>query len=480
MATTRSSLPLKIVLKIGCSNFRFHPVRFVATVLLLVLSFVFLTVSFCVVFHNNYKDVAQAVLASDKLYAKGYKIQKHLPDYMEVSSFFGTLFNVDFRQEKQLRITYDDLDTFNLKENTYMVRIPAAIPSLREAVPVASGEEIAEFFRKDKSGKCFSNPNGFVWMTQEAFDYYGYELVGQLPTNATEVAISSCFANYIIQFGIREGGRLEGEGLKLNSREEILGKKLCVYIEEDDRASIGRKYSESDYRTIVGVVDTHCDKACFEQHGETRKQTAPYDTHEKIFVSRDFTTEYHYVCAKFTTDKKELAKLIEFSYFETSEGVLYKFDNEIVNAYDASRTIVQDVIKPAGLYLGAIFLVVAIILLVNLVTVSIGRQTKQVGILMSMGASLRQLKKIYLSGIMVLCLIVFVLTLLFSFVGMEVANVYLSNYFNLPFGVLNLDIFAILCVAVLLFGATSLCALTVLKKLNKISPTVVINRGQVR
>ena len=43
-----------------------------------------------------------------------------------------------------------------------------------------------------------------------------------------------------------------------------------------------------------------------------------------------------------------------------------------------------------------------------------------------------------------------------------------------------LDIFAILCVAVLLFGATSLCALTVLKKLNKISPTVVINRGQVR
>ena len=49
-------LPVKAALKIGCSSFRYRPIRFVVTVLLSVCAFAFLGVSLNIAL-NRYADV---------------------------------------------------------------------------------------------------------------------------------------------------------------------------------------------------------------------------------------------------------------------------------------------------------------------------------------------------------------------------------------------------------------------------------------
>ena len=121
-------LPMKMALKIGCSNFRYHPIRLVATILLSVIAFTFLGVSLNIGF-NGFQDVVFNSMQSNQL--KHSIVNKYHKDNVVIPIKENEKKNIERQFGKSLGVICVSIDiNMRLRVRVRIVIIPLFLMDL--------------------------------------------------------------------------------------------------------------------------------------------------------------------------------------------------------------------------------------------------------------------------------------------------------------------------------------------------------------
>ncbi len=461
----KPKMPLKAAIKIGCSNFKHHPVRLAWTILLAVIAFTFLGVSLTLSQYDRVRTFADVIHSSG---AQTALIYKELSYYDEnvINQSLDQFLGMGSKVKKYVHLTGEDLKLISshkagvslLEYNTGR----SQITSFQDSI-VASSED-RESAQQQTDKHIAISAFGFMVLTEADCAGLGYTVTGRLPENSSEIAISECLVNTFMIAGIEE----DGEVYSISSAEDIIGHKLPINKIISDNSWSG----DTDDKTITGVVYTGC----------TREEAINHDSkpsfHDKLYISSDYFDGYTRIVSTLPEEYGDIYDLAEFVLNYADGDYSYKFSiEEIGRLYSASDMALM--LKNLCLYLSAIFFVFATLLIINLVSVSVRRQMKEIGILKSLGADFKNLCKIYGGSILILGSIISVITLIATTVGVHYVNV----YFNSAAGVVNIIKYsAVACISLvaIILAVSVMASIVPLIKLKKRSPSSIISQGQLR
>ena len=461
----KPKMPLKAAVKIGCSNFKHHPIRLVWTILLAVIAFTFLGVSLTLSQYDRVRTFADVIHSSG---AQTALIYKELSYYDEnvINQSLDQFLGMGSKVKKYVHLTEEDLQLISshkagvslLEYNTGR----SQITSFQDSI-VASSED-RESAQQQTDKHIAISAFGFMVLTEADCAGLGYTVTGRLPENSSEIAISECLVNTFMIAGIEE----DGEVYSISSAEDIIGHKLPINKIISDNSWSG----DTDDKTITGVVYTGC----------TREEAINHDSkpsfHDKLYISSDYFDGYTRIVSTLPEEYGDIYDLAEFVLNYADGDYSYKFSiEEIGRLYSASDMALM--LKNLCLYLSAIFFVFAALLIINLVSVSVRRQMKEIGILKSLGADFKDLCKIYGGSNLILGSIISVITLIATTVGVHYVNV----YFNSAAGVVNIIKYsAVACISLvaIILAVSVMASIVPLIKLKKRSPSSIISQGQLR
>ena len=367
----KPKMPLKAAVKIGCSNFKHHPIRLVWTILLAVIAFTFLGVSLTLSQYDRVRTFADVIHSSG---AQTALIYKELSYYDEnvINQSLDQFLGMGSKVKKYVHLTEEDLQLISshkagvslLEYNTGR----SQITSFQDSI-VASSED-RESAQQQTDKHIAISAFGFMVLTEADCAGLGYTVTGRLPENSSEIAISECLVNTFMIAGIEE----DGEVYSISSAEDIIGHKLPINKIISDNSWSG----DTDDKTITGVVYTGC----------TREEAINHDSkpsfHDKLYISSDYFDGYTRIVSTLPEEYGDIYDLAEFVLNYADGDYSYKFSiEEIGRLYSASDMALM--LKNLCLYLSAIFFVFAALLIINLVSVSVRRQMKEIGILNSLG-----------------------------------------------------------------------------------------------
>ncbi len=448
----KPKLPIKAALKIGCSNFKYHPIRLIATVLLSVIAFTFLGVSLNIATINPINKYVKAIYENNIEYTALYKYNTFPSDEQDMSldQFLG---DKNISKEKT-GITKADLEIFkSVYDGQVSFVFAADIYSFQKSI-VAPFTEINEI--KLTSDKHFAiSSDGYMPLSLADCEDLGFSIIGELPTNQSEIAINDCMLNTYMLSGLLEDNNV----FPIKTATDIIGHKI----------SIVHNTLIDDYKTITGVVYTGCSKQCHMSH-----QVECY--HDKIIVSDDSFSSYSYALCNIGSNYKEFAKAV-INY--NSNNNVFEFSNALSDGYYSSSSVAM-LLKMLCLYLSIIFLVFAMILLMNFIAVSIRSQMKQIGILSAMGANFKQLIKVYYGSVVGLCSIVYLISLTLVGVFVSLINSYLKSGFDILFNLLSFNPLIVVLLIVFVFLAAFLGSFIPILNLKRYAPMDIINKGQIK
>ena len=460
----KPKMPLKAAVKIGCSNFKHHPVRLAWTILLAVIAFTFLGISLTLSRYDKVRTFADAIHSSG---AQTAFISKELSYYDEnlIDQSLDQFLGAGNKVQKRVHMSREDLEiisSYNAGLTVLEFNSGNQITSFQSSI-AASLEEI-ESAQQQTDKHIAISALGFMVLTEEDCMDLGYTVMGRLPENSLEIAISECLLNTFMIDGIKENG----VAYSIESAEDIIGHKLPINKIISDNSWSG----DTDDKTITGVVYTRC----------TREEAINHDSkpsfHDKLYISSDYFDGYTRIVSTLPEEYGDIYDLAEFVLNYADGDYSYKFSiEEIGRLYSASDMALM--LKNLCLYLSAIFFVFATLLIINLVSVSVRRQMKEIGILKSLGADFKNLCKIYGGSNLILGSIISVITLIATTVGVHYVNV----YFNSAAGVVNIIKYsAVACISLvaIILAVSVMASIVPLIKLKKRSPSSIISQGQLR
>ncbi len=246
-----------------------------------------------------------------------------------------------------------------------------------------------------------------------SLDSFGFELAeGRMPRTDKEIVLGDAVPEMF--FGTDTGGGETG-------RLDLVGKRVVVtvikYPTEDeiakDPAAGMAEPTESRHKmTVVGILaptDMETDSSAFVSldvalgfNGVTTRRP----TYETIVVKTDSAENVAGV-EKILTDEG----FMTFSARTIQEGLKQTF-------------MILQVVLGA---LGAIAMIVAALGIANTMTMSIYERTREIGIMKAVGASNRQIKRVFLSEAAIIGVLGGIGGLVFSAAGAALANLFLQN-----------------------------------------------------
>ncbi len=476
----KPKLPIKAALKIGCSNFKYHPIRLVVTVLLSVIAFTFLGVSLNISMNDDVKVYLNAFYDSGLEYTKLYKEVRYPNPFVSTGFFSDEFFGENKLMSEPIRITLADMDMFaNVNNGAWAMAFVSSKERLRDIAITFPGDD-EECVRKinseiKKTGKHFSPiADGYIYVRPENLDDFGLSIiVGELPKNKNEVAINDCILRTCMLCGIVDE---DGKTYTIKEAKDIIGHRIPI-----DHSNVMDSLTKEDYRTICGVVNTGCDRECAIKHfGDNENPANEKGLHDKIFVCEKYFSGYFsgYTCAicKIGSNYDAFAKMV-MNYENKSDSTGFYFANSVAS----KMAYVPDMAtryKVKSLYLSIIFLVFAIIFLMNFITVSIRSQLKQTGILSAVGVDFGQMTKIYLgSALIVGGIICLLLIPISSVLVVALKNSIIAKY-SFDYLMFNAAFIPVLIGCV--FATVILGCIIPLLRFRKISPIEKINRGAIK
>lgn len=211
--------------------------RMIAAVLLAIVVFSLTGLSACVAFLDEAQVFARVVMdREDRLVAVTGTRTIRNSDY-DTYSELDKLKSEEWLQEN-VRLTADEVVRFS--------------PLNRVGSEFAMNPPVLNFIRE-------IHCNGFLELTEEQANYYGYEVIGRLPETENEIAISECFLEKALV------AQNPPWAEPCVSAEDALGRELVwrvwgdLNIEIDSETgtvTFTPEFKESGI--VVGVVDTHC------------------------------------------------------------------------------------------------------------------------------------------------------------------------------------------------------------------------------
>ncbi len=477
----KSKLPLKPALKIGCSNFKRHPIRLIITLIMSVITFSLFGLSINIAMMNPYKSFINAVYEKNLEYTAIYKYQE-----VENSNTgtFDQIIGGDKFVYNELCLSKSDI---NLLQNKYDLQlnliccayidsfqnsIAATIKQLNKIIPISSDH--------------FSLlADGFMYMSLSECRNMNFGITGRLPENEKEIAINECMLNTFSVAGIKENGQT----YPINSAGDIIGHSISVLVNTFTNGKPmpnNGKFGDSDIKTIVGVVDTGCDKKCSESHPQSSSIMYAENYHEKIFISENCFDEWSYILCNITPNKSSFKSFANFVFDYNNNNNVFRFSNSImtdgnmeINAFYRSIDYIN-MDKNLYTYIGIILLIVSFVFMINFVATSIFGQTKQIGIITSLGANFKQQCKIYLYSSFIIAAIVYLLSVVFTAVGSVLYNNYIVDFSKVSFDLLKFNPALIIILFAIDFSAIILGCIIPLKRLRKLSSVEIINKGTIK
>lgn len=472
----KSKMPVKTAFKIGCSNFKHHPYRVFSTVLLSVIAFSLLGISLTVAFMDPAKAFAEAMIRDGIEFSAIYK-EEYYENPSVIDQSLDQFLGEPLTPHRELPMTKEDVELLKSQfGNSYaLVYGPYShtIVSFQNAV-AATLKQMQETALANPDTNYHPHSNGFIAMSEEECERLGYTVIGRLPQNTDEIAINEGIYNVFTIAGLLEEEQL----FDISSYEDIIGHKITIGVD----AVVG----EGELKTITGVVITGCDRECFASHHEPEERIDGWDWetyHDKIFVSQDYFEEWTYALCSTPQSKAELTKLIRFIMDSGDPYVLseyYTFTNPTVYGCFGAVSVAS-MMKMLALYLSILFLFFAMLLLSNFIFNSMRRQMKQIGILSALGAGFKNLCMVYGSAIVAMCSVIAGITLVIQIFGVGWFNAFLrAESRKLTFDLVSFSLPAILILIFIMAVVAIAGCLIPLRRLQKMQPTTIINKGQIK
>ena len=452
----KPKLPLKESLKIGCSNFKYHPIRLIATILLSVIAFTFLGVSLNSTITNPTDSYVKAIYENDIKYTalykyKAYKIENQIDQSLD--QFFGL--KEDYNYDKT-EISKNDVEIFKDVYNDSVTLVKTAeIYSFQNAI-AATKTEVSNAIATRKEHYAIGS-SGYIALNQETCDKLGFNIVGELPKNSTEIAINECMLNTFMLAGLIENDHI----FEIKTATDIIGKKIAVQYGT----------SVASFKTIKGIVYTGCTNKCFMSH-------LPEAYHDKIIVHESYLASGTYVLCLIDANFKEFANAVA-NYNKDNITFRFKFSNELSDNYYfiLNFTIFT---KTFFLYISVIFFIFSMILLINFIGISIRGQMKQIGILSSLGTNFKELLKIYCGSMICFSGIVYFLSTIFVGVSVKLINILLKNEYNIGYKAILYNPNVVFLLIIVILISTILGSIIPLLSFRKYTPIDIINKGQIK
>ena len=163
----KPKLPLKESLKIGCSNFKYHPIRLIATILLSVIAFTFLGVSLNISL-SSFQDIAYNAMKSDNV--KYSAINKYYKNNFETPLKENEKQDIEERIGKSMGIikTPLDIELKNTSDNLYYSILPNGVAEI--------SDDLVNVFNLSYVGKLpnLTNEIALTKFTSDVINYLNY------------------------------------------------------------------------------------------------------------------------------------------------------------------------------------------------------------------------------------------------------------------------------------------------------------------
>ncbi len=385
----KSKLPIKAAAKIGCANFKFHPIRLVATIFLSVIAFTFLGVALASAF-NSYENIIYNAMVSDGVV------------YSAIDS------------------KYDEA-TSGKKITAEKKRGIEAVVGLSLGVVVTDGAHI------DSADNIYDNalPFGIAAITQSIADNYGFSVDGRLPTASGELVVSAFYADII--------NRLKFKKQKVS---DIIGEILAV--------------GEQEYN-IVGIIDTHFDSGKFDTLKTTVEYNKLAEAYDITLATSPHSLLYVYGDDGMLGDGydtiivKNSVKVVP--YISGKDGL--RLNNNTIYSAHAYKKIIYGIQMATGI-LAAVFGVFAVLLLLNFLLQSFADKFFTLGVLKANGCNNVGLFKVFMCEALIIAAIVFVLSCIaIPVVGVCLNARFGIAFFGVYYAVLPIVFVGIVAVTVL-------------------------------
>ena len=194
----KPKLPIKIAFKIGCSNFKYHPIRLLATIFLSIIAFTFLGISLNISF-SRFQDIVFNSM-------KGRQIE-----YSLIKKYDKNNLEIPIKENEKHAIEKDTGRTIGA------MNMPLDIKLTQES----------------ENSYYSTLPNGYAEISDDLIKRFNLSVIGQLPHISNEIALTKLSAEIINYRNYFE-----------NSDEKIIGNYLEIN---------GREY------IITAIIDTHFD-----------------------------------------------------------------------------------------------------------------------------------------------------------------------------------------------------------------------------
>ena len=262
--------------------------------------------------------------------------------------------------------------------------------------------------------KRYESYMNIMGVPMDAFEAFGYELEsGRLPRTDSEVLLGAA-----VPTSFAAGGSATQAGPSGHLKLDLLGKRLDLTLmmwpseEEMQKDPMAQGTERKQRLTVVGILaptDMQTDQTAYvtldaahAMNGATRRTTA----YENVVVKADSTRNV-------TAIEDEISGQGFFTF--SSQSMLKELNTVFL--------IIQGVLGA----LGAIAMLVAALGIANTMTMSIYERTREIGIMKAVGASNRQIKRVFLGEAAIIGVLGGVGGLTFSWAGAALANLFVQS-----------------------------------------------------
>ena len=469
--TSSTRLPAKTAIRVGSSNFKYHPFRLAFTLLLAALAFALFIVPLNLSFWDNERSFTEAVY--------NYNVELSTLTKREIigrKTGFDTTLDQFLGEDKNIYTGADFTDNDVAVLQSYV-----STPLIRGTDTEISWfqNQFHDFRNEEKTNEFLEittaspefysvTSDGFLCISEQTATSLGYEVIGRLPQNDQEIAIPKSLYNTIAFFGLDDQ---QGNVQEVNSFFDVIGLQLLINYEQPTS-------SIPSYVTITGVIDTNCNKACAIANNVYHQSF-----HNRFFISEDPLKRYDYPYTLYLLtpeNRNEFTALTNYVQEYADGNYRLAISNEMSPLLSSTKGGMITMLSNLCLYVGILFFVIAFAFLISFINTSIRKQLKQLGILTALGIDRRGLISIYGSVTLIICGITFILTGILYFITNSLLNNYFSAFFEITVTVSQFHVIVpIILLLALCLVAVLGCILPIWNYKRKYAADL-INRGLIK
>lgn len=247
-----------------------------------------------------------------------------------------------------------------------------------------------------------------------ALERFNYTLAeGRFPRNGNEILLGAAVPS---SFGTGDGGTYGGNGSGEAPKLDLLGKKLSVTITEfsQDAAMKDPNYQPTESVrkfTVVGILEP-----------------TDMQTDSQAYVTLETALDINGINPRRVTYESVIVKTDSVDAVADVESAIQEQGFQTFSAQSMQDQLKSTFLIIQGVLgaLGGIAMLVAALGIANTMTMSIYERTREIGIMKAVGASNRQIKRVFLGEAAIIGVLGGIGGLLFSGTGAALANLFVQ------------------------------------------------------